>query len=150
MDKVFKQDEEYFMRQALCEAQQAFDIDEVPVGCVVECKGKIIARGHNMSEHLNDATSHAEMQALTAAQTALGGKILSDCTLYVTLEPCVMCAGACAWTQIGRVVYGAKDEKMGASLVGKSLYRPKTKVKGGVLEKQAKDLLQEFFKAKRK
>lgn len=138
----------YFMKQALKQAQLAFDQDEVPVGAVVVANEQIIARAHNFTEKLNDVTAHAEMQAITAASEFLGGKYLTDCTLYVTLEPCAMCAGALNWSQIGNVVYGALDEKRGAGRFN-GIYHPKTKVKGGVLEDACGELIREFFKSKR-
>jgi tRNA(adenine34) deaminase len=141
--------DEYYMREALKEALKARDADEVPVGAVVVCADRIIARGYNYTEHLNDVTAHAEMQAFTSAANSIGGKYLNECTLYVTLEPCVMCAGAAYWTQIARVVYGAADEKRGYSLVQGSLLHPKTKVTGGVLETECGDLLRDFFRRKR-
>ena len=137
------------MREALKEAQKAFEKDEVPVGAVVVCKDRIIARGHNLTERLNDVTAHAEMQAFTAAADFIGGKYLQECTLYVTLEPCVMCAGAAYWTQIGRIVYATEDEKRGFTRTGARLLHPKTEVKAGVLEKECSILLKEFFKQKR-
>lgn len=139
----------HFMKEALKEAQRAFDKDEVPVGAVIVCKQRIIARAHNLTELLNDVTAHAEMQAITAAADLIGGKYLNECTLYVTLEPCVMCAGALHWAQLGKVVFGAWDEKRGSSTVGQ-LYHPKTIVKGGVLETECGDLLRAFFQKKRK
>lgn len=138
----------YFMKQALRQAQLAFDQDEVPVGAVVVANEQIIARAHNFTEKLNDVTAHAEMQAITAASEFLGGKYLSDCTLYVTLEPCAMCAGALSWSQIGNVVFGAPDEKRGAGRFH-GIYHPKTKVIGGVLEETCGELIKEFFKSKR-
>lgn len=142
-------DDEYFMRKALDEANFAFDMGEIPVGAVVVCQQKIIARGHNYTEKLKDITAHAEIIALTAASNYLDSKYLNDCTLYVTLEPCVMCAGALAWSQIGRVVYGASDEKRGFMRFGKELLHPKTVVAAGVLEEQAVDLMKRFFLDKR-
>ena len=138
----------YFMKQALKQAQLAFEQDEVPVGAVVVAKEQIIARAHNYTEKLNDVTAHAEMQAITAASEFLGGKYLTDCTLYVTLEPCAMCAGALNWSQIGNVVFGALDEKRGAGRFNE-IYHPKTKVTGGVLEAECGELIREFFKSKR-
>ena len=140
--------DEYFMRKALDEAQRAFDADEIPVGAVVVANDQIIARSHNFTEKLNDVTAHAEMQAITSAADFLGGKYLKGCTMYITLEPCVMCAGALYWSQIDKVVFGASDEKRGASSVG-NLYHPKTVVVGGVLEKEARELLLRFFQKKR-
>ena len=142
-------DDEYFMREALKEAQKAFDADEVPVGAVIVCQNKIIARANNYTEHLNDVTAHAEMQAFTSAANYLGGKYLLECTLYVTLEPCVMCAGASMWTQIPKIVFGAKDEKRGYGLINNKILHPKTEIKGGVLESDCAQLLKDFFKKKR-
>ncbi|MBN2813358.1 MAG: nucleoside deaminase [Bacteroidales bacterium] len=141
--------DEYFMREALKEAQKALDHDEVPVGAVIVWKNRIIARAHNLTETLNDPTAHAEMQAFTAATNAIGGKYLSDCVLYVTLEPCVMCAGASYWTQIGKIVFGANDEKRGYTLVRDSLLHPKTVVQGGILKEECSRLLKDFFELKR-
>ncbi|MDR0824995.1 MAG: nucleoside deaminase [Prevotella sp.] len=141
--------DEYYMRQALNEARQAYDKDEVPIGAVVVCQGRIIARAHNLTETLNDATAHAEMQAITAAENVMGGKYLTDCTLYVTLEPCPMCAGGLLWSQIPKVVYGAKDEKKGCSLYSPRILHPKTIVVAGVLEEECASLMKEFFKRKR-
>ena len=139
----------YFMRQALQEAQKAHDEDEVPVGAVIVANDQIIARAHNLTEKLTDVTAHAEMQAITAAASFLGGKYLKGCTLYVTLEPCVMCGGALYWSQINKIVFAAADEKRGAGKVGE-LYHPKTKVVRGVLEDECSLLMQEFFRNKRK
>ena len=141
--------DEYFMKKAFAEALQAFEKDEIPVGAVVVSKGKIIARAHNLTETLTDVTAHAEMQAITAASNLLGGKYLTDCILYVTLEPCVMCAGALAWSQIGKIVYGASDEKRGYQKLAAKAVHPKTEVVGGVLAAECGELIQEFFKAKR-
>jgi len=141
--------DEYFMNEALKEAVKAFDRHEVPVGAVIVCGNEILARAHNLTETLNDVTAHAEMQAFTAAASGLGGKYLNECTLYVTLEPCVMCAGAAAWTQIGRIVYGAGDPKKGYSLVDHPLLHPKTEVTGGVLAGQCSTLMKMFFRGKR-
>lgn len=140
---------ERYMREALKEAQNAFGIDEVPVGAVVVCQGRIISRAHNLTERLTDPTAHAEMQAITAATNFLGGKVLNECTLYVTLEPCPMCAGAMFWSQMGRVVYGAADPKRGYSTVSTALMHPKTEVLGGVLAEECAALLTEFFRKKR-
>ncbi len=140
---------ETFMRQALLEAEKAFERDEVPVGAVVVCQGRIIARGHNLTETLTDVTAHAEMQAITAAANFLGGKYLNECTLYVTVEPCVMCAGAIAWSQLGKLVYGAIDEKRGFTRFAPHSLHPKTKIISGILEDECKKLMQEFFKKKR-
>ncbi|MHC1706441.1 MAG: nucleoside deaminase [Bacteroidales bacterium] len=142
--------DEYFMKEALKEAEIAFSKDEIPIGAVIVCKGRIIARGHNLTEQLTDVTAHAEMQAFTAASNFLGSKYLEDCTLYVTLEPCVMCAGAAYWTQLSRIVYGCRDEKRGYSLAGKNLLHPKTTIKGGILETECREILQQFFRMKRK
>lgn len=141
--------DEYFMRQALREAERAFQADEVPVGAVVVCRDRIIARAHNLTERLNDVTAHAEMQAITAAATAIGGKYLKDCALFVTLEPCVMCAGAMHWSQLGRVVFGAFDEKAGYRRLGGRSLHPRTQVVGGVLEAECSDLVKAFFQRKR-
>lgn len=137
------------MREALREAQAAAEEDEVPVGAVVVCKGRIIARGHNMTERLHDPTAHAEMIALTAATEALGGKYLSDCTLYVTVEPCPMCAAALCWAQLGSLVYGSADPKRGYSLYSPSLLHPKTRVESGVLAEECASEISEYFKNKR-
>jgi tRNA(adenine34) deaminase len=139
----------YFMKQALAEAHKAFERDEVPVGAVIVCQGRIIARGHNLTETLTDVTAHAEMQAITAAAGFLGGKYLTDCTLYVTVEPCVMCAGALGWSQISRIVYGAADEKRGFTRFAPQALHPKTEVISGILEQECADLMKEFFKRKR-
>lgn len=141
--------DEHFMRQALKEAEQAFKRDEVPIGAVVVGGGRIIARAHNLTEKLNDVTAHAEMQAITAAAEAIGGKYLKDCTLYVTVEPCPMCAGALQWAQTGRIVFGAFDEKSGYRRIGGVLLHPKTQVTGGVLEPECADLMKAFFRKKR-
>lgn len=142
-------DDEHWMRHALREAEQAFAADEVPIGAVIVANDRIIARGHNLTERLNDVTAHAEMQAITSAAEFIGGKYLQDCTLYVTVEPCVMCAGALAWGHIGRIVFGAFDEKAGYRRVGHMLLHPKTQVTGGVLEPACADLMKAFFKKKR-
>ena len=143
------QSDAHFMKLALHEAQKAYDLDEVPVGAVIVSNGQIIARAHNLTERLNDVTAHAEMQAFTAAAEALGGKYLWDCTLYVTLEPCVMCAGAAFWTQISRIVYGATDEKRGFNKIKTSLLHPKTEIIGGLMEAESSALLKRFFQNKR-
>lgn len=143
-------DDERYMREAMREAMMAAEEDEVPVGAVVVCRGRIIAKGHNMTERLNDPTAHAEMIAITAATEAMGGKYLTGCTLYVTVEPCSMCAGALAWSQISRVVYGALDPKRGFSLFSPSLLHPKTEVTAGVLAEECGQMVADFFKAKRK
>jgi tRNA(adenine34) deaminase len=142
-------DDVYFMKRAFAEALEAFEKGEVPVGAVVVAGNKIIARAHNLTETLNDVTAHAEMQAITAAANLLGGKYLNDCTLYVTLEPCVMCAGALGWAQTGRIVYGASDEKRGFYKYAPEALHPKTEISGGILEVECRELLQEFFKQKR-
>lgn len=141
--------DEYFMRQALAEAQKAFERDEVPVGTVIVCQDRIIARGHNLTETLNDVTAHAEMQAITAAAGFLGGKYLTDCTIYVTVEPCVMCAGALGWSQINRIVYGAPDEKRGFVRFAPHAIHPKTIVTGDILAEECGALMKEFFQRKR-
>lgn len=142
--------DDFFMRVAISEAHLALSREEVPIGAVVVVSGRIVARGHNMVETLTDATAHAEMQVLTAAMAAAGGKYLSECTLYVTVEPCVMCAGAMAWAQVGRVVYGASDPKRGYIATGASILHPKTKVTAGVLEAECSELMSSFFKKLRK
>ena len=140
---------EHFMKAAIVEATKAFDKQEVPVGAVVVCNNMIIARAHNLTETLKDPTAHAEMQAITAATSWLGGKYLADCTIYVTLEPCAMCAGAIGWSQAPALVFGATDEKKGYRTISDSLLHPKTTVESGVLEKECKELLLRFFKGKR-
>ena len=144
-----EQDERY-MKDALREAMAAAGEDEVPIGAVIVCRGRIIGKGRNMTERLNDPTAHAEMIAITAATEAMGGKYLNECTLYVTVEPCPMCAGALAWSQIGRVVYGASDPKRGFSLFSPSLMHPKTEIVSGVLAEECGNLVTEFFRNKRK
>ena len=139
---------EYFMKQALQEAEIAKEKDEVPIGCVIVFKDRIIARGHNLTEQLNDVTAHAEMQAITSAANFLGGKYLKGCTLYVTLEPCQMCAGALYWSQISKIVFGATDEKRGYMTMGTQIH-PKTEVVSGVLEKECAALMTSFFQKKR-
>ena len=141
---------EKYMKEALREAAYAAAEDEVPIGAIIVCRGKIIGKGHNMTEKLNDPTAHAEMIAITAATEAMGGKYLNDCTLYVTVEPCPMCAGALAWSQIGRVVYGASDPKRGFSLFSPSLMHPKTEVVSGVLADECGRMVTDFFLAKRR
>lgn len=143
------QSDEHFMKLALAEAQTAFDRDEVPVGAVIVSQGTIIARGHNLTERLNDFTAHAEMQAFTAASENLGNKYLNDCVLYVTLEPCVMCAGAAFWTQIGKIVYGASDEKRGFSKTDDTILHPKTELVKGIMAVECAELLTAFFSRKR-
>ncbi len=141
-------DDNYFMKQAYLEAEKAFELGEVPVGAVVVANQRVIARAHNLTEQLNDVTAHAEMQAITAAAGFLGGKYLKGCTLYVTLEPCVMCGGALYWSQLDKIVYGARDDKRGASTVG-NLYHPKTEVVQGIMENECQAILLEFFRSKR-
>ena len=141
---------EYFMNEALKEAYKAFDKDEVPIGAIIVNNKQIIARSHNLTETLNDVTAHAEMQAFTSASNFLGGKYLHDCTLYVTVEPCNMCASASYWTQINEIVFGATDYKRGFSKSGQNLIHPKTKIIHGVLEKECGKLISDFFKLKRK
>lgn len=143
-------DDSYYMKQALLEAQKAADRGEVPVGAVVVCKGRIIARAHNLTETLNDVTAHAEMQAITAAASTLGGKYLNECSLYVTVEPCVMCAGAIAWAQTGRLVFGAEDEKRGYQRYAPLALHPKTEVVKGVLADECAALMKSFFLARRR
>ena len=142
--------DERYMRKALEEARRAFEADEIPVGAVVVCGDQIIARGHNLTEMLHDVTAHAEMQAITAAAEHLGGKYLDVCTLYVTVEPCIMCAGAIGWSQLGRLVYGASDPKRGYSFFAPQALHPKTKVTSGVLEEECAALMKEFFQHKRR
>lgn len=137
------------MQEALKEARKAFDADEVPVGAIIVSDNRIIARGHNLTERLTDVTAHAEMQAITAAAGYLGGKYLTDCTLYVTLEPCLMCAGALHWAQIKRIVFGAHDQKRGYQRIATPVLHPKTQVEGGVMEAECAALLKTFFQAKR-
>ena len=142
-------DDVLYMKQALAEAQKAYGRGEVPVGAVVVCKDRIIARSHNLTETLNDVTAHAEMQAITAAANYLGGKYLSDCTLYVTVEPCVMCVGAIAWSQLGRLVFGAADEKRGYQKFAPQSLHPKTEVVQGVMEDDCARLMKKFFQRRR-
>lgn len=141
--------DERFMNEALREAREAADAGEIPIGAVVVWKGRIIGRGHNQTERLKDTTAHAEMIAITAATQAMGGKYLTDCTLYVTVEPCPMCAGALAWSQIGRIVYGAPDQRRGYSLFSPSLLHPRTQVTGGVLMEPCAALMLDFFRTRR-
>lgn len=141
--------DEYYMRMALAEATRAFERDEVPVGAVIVAGKSIIARAHNLTETLNDPTAHAEMQAITAATSYLGGKYLTDCTIYVTVEPCVMCAGALAWSQISTLVYGAPDPKKGYTTTGVEILHPKTEVRSGVLSGESSELMKKFFRKKR-
>ncbi|MDE7166289.1 MAG: nucleoside deaminase [Bacteroidaceae bacterium] len=142
-------DDNFYMQQALREAHKALEEGEIPIGAVVVCRGDIIGRGHNLTETLRDVTAHAEMQALTAAAADMGGKYLRDCTLYVTVEPCVMCAGALGWSQIGRIVFGAADEKRGYRRFAPEALHPRTEVVSGVLEEECRRLMQDFFKGKR-
>jgi len=141
--------DEYFMKRALSEAEQAFKDGEVPIGAVIVCQNQIIARAHNLTELLNDVTAHAEMQAITAATNLLGGKYLIGCTLYVTVEPCIMCAGALGWSQIDRIVYGAGDEKRGFQKYAPAALHPKTEIIGGILQNECASLMKEFFEQKR-
>ena len=141
--------DEHFMNEALKEAHKALELDEIPIGAVIVCRNRIIARGHNLTERLNDVTAHAEMQAFTAAANYLGGKYLSECTLYVTMEPCMMCAGASYWTQIPKIVFGAYDPKRGYSRVKGQILHPKTVISGGVKEEECGELVRGFFVRKR-
>ncbi|HEY5571263.1 MAG TPA: nucleoside deaminase [Bacteroidales bacterium] len=141
--------DDYFMKMALKEAETAYQAEEVPVGAVVVFHDRIIARAHNLSERLNDVTAHAEMQAITSAMNLLGAKYLTGCTVYVTVEPCIMCAGALGWSQISRIVYGASDEKRGYSLFSPSPLHPKTEITSGIMEKECSELMTSFFKRKR-
>ncbi len=142
-------DDEKYMRLALQEAEEALRCDEIPIGCVIVSEGRILGRGHNLTETLQDVTAHAEMQAITAAAGMLGGKYLQGCTLYVTVEPCVMCAGAIGWAQISRVVYGASDDKRGFRTFAPNALHPKCTVTAGVLENECRELIQQFFHNKR-
>ena len=141
-------DDIYFMKKALQEAEAAFDKGEIPIGAVIVIENRIIARAHNLTETLNDVTAHAEMQAITAAANFLGGKYLKNCTMFVTLEPCQMCAGALYWSQISNIVFGAKDEQRGCGVMGTTLH-PKTKIKGGIMTEEASQLMKRFFVEKR-
>lgn len=145
----FDMDDNHYMKLALQEAQQAYNAGEVPVGAVVVCKDRVIARSHNLTETLTDVTAHAEMQAITAASSVLGGKYLNECTLYVTVEPCVMCAGAIGWSQLGKLVYGAADEKRGYTQFAPNALHPKTTVVSGVMAKECAELMKDFFASKR-
>ncbi|AZQ59524.1 nucleoside deaminase [Maribacter sp. MJ134] len=145
---ILPYDDSYFMKKALQEAEYAFEQNEIPVGAVIVIKDRIIARAHNLTEQLNDVTAHAEMQAITAAANFLGGKYLRACTLYVTLEPCQMCAGALYWSQIGKIVFGAKDEQRGCGVMGTQLH-PKTVITGGILAMESTTLLKRFFEKRR-
>ncbi len=142
-------DDVYFMKQAIAEARKAADKGEVPVGAIVVCKNRIIARTYNLTETLTDVTAHAEVQAITAAASFIGGKYLNDCTMFVTLEPCVMCAGALKWAQLGRLVYGASDKNKGFTAIKENLLHPKTVVISSVLEDDCSEILTAFFKTKR-
>jgi len=142
-------DDEYYMKRAFAEAELAFAEGEIPVGALVVCRNQIIARSHNLTETLNDVTAHAEMQAITAAANTLGGKYLTGCTLYVTLEPCTMCAGALGWAQIDRIVYGASDEKRGFMKFAPAALHPKTQIIGGILQTECADIMKRFFEQKR-
>lgn len=141
--------DEQYMRKAIAEAEQAAAEGEIPIGAVVVCRGRILARTHNLTETLHDVTAHAEMQAITAAANALGGKYLQDCTLYVTVEPCPMCAGALGWSQIQRIVYGAPDDKRGYRKIAPTALHPKTEVVAGVCEDECRELMQSFFRERR-
>ena len=143
------EDDKRYMQLALAQASEAASEDEVPIGAVIVCRGRIIGKGHNMTERLKDPTAHAEMIALTSATQAMGGKYLNDCTLYVTVEPCPMCAAALCWAQIGRIVYGAVDPKRGYSLFTPSLLHPKTEVTSGVLGDECSKIVTDYFKSKR-
>ena len=144
-----KQEHDYYMKYALSEAREAFEKGEIPVGVVIVCKDRIIARGHNLTETLNDVTAHAEMQAITSAASLLGGKYLQDCSVYVTVEPCVMCAGALGWAQISTLVYGTSDEKRGYAKFAPKALHPRTIVIKGVMENECASLMTDFFKLKR-
>ena len=149
MTEDFVLNDNFFMNEALKEARIAFEEDEVPIGAVIVCNNQIIAKAHNLTERLNDPTAHAEMQAFTSATDYLGAKYLNDCTLYVTVEPCPMCAGASYWVQIGRIVFGANDPKRGFGLIGKKILHPKTKISQHVKENECADLMKKFFLSKR-
>lgn len=147
---MFDNTDEYYMREALKEAKKGFDADEIPVGAIIVCNDTIIARAYNNTEKLKDVTAHAEMLAFTSATSTIGSKYLQHCTLYVTLEPCIMCAGAAAWTQIGRIVYGASDQKKGFSKISTNILHPKTKVTKGILADECETIIKQFFNQKRK
>ena len=149
IDNNHSSDDQRYMQLALAEAQRAYDMGEIPVGCVIVDNGQIVGRGHNLTETLQDVTAHAEMQAITAATNNLGGKYLTQCTLYVTLEPCVMCAGAIGWAQIPRLVYGAEDDKRGFTRLAPQALHPKCTISTGVLQEECKQLMQTFFRNKR-
>lgn len=142
-------DDTYFMKQAFAEAEKAYQAEEIPVGAIIVCDNQVIARAHNLTERLIDVTAHAEMQAITIAANTLGGKYLKECTMYVTLEPCIMCAGALAWSQIGRIVYAASDRKKGFTTLDSPILHPKTKITKGVMEEQASELIKTFFQERR-
>ena len=142
--------DEFYMNEAVREAKIALEEDEIPIGAIVVCRGKIIGRGHNLTERLTDVSAHAEMQALTAAANAIGGKYLPECTLYVTLEPCVMCAGASYWFQLSRIVFGAYDTRMGFGRLNQKITHPKTLITGGIQENECAELIKGFFRSKRK
>lgn len=149
MNSDLQKQDEVFMRKALDEAKLAYEEGEIPIGAVIVCRGRIISRAHNLTETLTDVTAHAEMQAITAAANALGGKYLTDCTLYVTVEPCPMCAGAIGWAQIPRIVYGAADKKRGYNKYAPNVLHSKATATSGILENECKELMQNFFKNKR-
>jgi tRNA(adenine34) deaminase len=149
LEKDKKTNDEYFMKEAIKEAIKALEKDEVPIGAVIVCNNKIISRTHNLTETLNDVTAHAEMQAFTSASDFIGGKYLDECVMYVTLEPCVMCAGASFWTHIGEIVYGCKDDKRGYSKFSNKILHPKTVISGGVLSEKCKEIIQNYFEKKR-
>ena len=149
MTSLSPTDDTRYMKMALDEAQRAFDEDEVPVGAIIVCKGRVIARAHNLTEKLTDVTAHAEMQAITAAANHLGGKYLTDCTLYVTVEPCIMCAGALGWAQLGRLVYGTPDDKRGFRNFAPQALHPKTTITQGVMEGECAALMKQFFSTRR-
>ena len=142
-------DDTYFMKQAFAEAEKAYQAEEIPVGAIIVCDNQVIARAHNLTERLIDVTAHAEMQAITIAANTLGGKYLKECTMYVTLEPCIMCAGALAWSQIGRIVYAASDRKKGFTTLDSPILHPKTKITKGAMEEQASELIKTFFQERR-
>lgn len=144
-----KNKDEMYMHKALAEAQQAYEAGEIPIGAIIVCKDRIIARAHNLTETLCDVTAHAEMQAITMAANELGGKYLTDCTLYVTVEPCPMCAGAIGWAQVPRIIYGAADPKRGFQEYAPRVLHPKAECKGGILEEECRQLMQDFFKSRR-
>jgi tRNA(adenine34) deaminase len=146
---MFSQEDEYYMGLALMQAQKALEEEEIPVGAVVVCQGRIVAKAYNQTEVLTDVTAHAEMIAITSAAQTIGAKYLKDCTMYVTLEPCLMCAGALYWSQLGRLVYGAKEEKRGFERVGQLVLHPKTDILGGVRAEESESLLKEFFSMRR-